>query len=131
MNFQKNIDNLTTWQNQVLIALHKITNSKNLKKILGAVLKFGNCLNAGNKQKGQADGFDLKDLQSTTTLKDSNGHNILMIICKMLYEDDNDFLKFKEEFKDVYDSVKLNTEDLKKQTNKLSGENNNVKKWFD
>ena len=37
-----------------------------------------------------------------------------MIICKMLQEDDNEFVKFKDEFKEVYDAVKLNTEDLQK-----------------
>lgn len=73
----------------MLAALKKISENENLKKLLGAILTFGNCLNAGHKQRGQADGFDLRDLQSTTTLKDASGQNILMIICKMLQEDDN------------------------------------------
>ena len=53
-----------------------------------------------------------------------------MIVCKMLQEDDNEFIKFKDEFKEVYDSLKLNTEDLQKQTNKLGGENNKIKSQF-
>lgn len=62
MSFEKTISDLITWQDTVMAALKKITGSQNLRKLLGAVLRFGNCLNAGNKQRGQADGFDLKDL---------------------------------------------------------------------
>ena len=44
-------------------AFKSLMQDKDLKKILGSILKVGNCLNAGNLQRGQADGFDIeKDL---------------------------------------------------------------------
>ena len=52
MNFEKTINDLITWQDTVLGGLKKLEESKNLKKLLGAVLAFGNCLNAGNKNRG-------------------------------------------------------------------------------
>ena len=62
MKFDKTFNDLITWQDLVLSALKIIIANENLRKVLGAVLRFGNCLNAGNKSRGQADGFDLKDL---------------------------------------------------------------------
>lgn len=56
--------------------------NEKLRKLLGAILRFGNCLNGGNKSRGQADGFDLNDLKSTTTLKDPNGRSIMAILCE-------------------------------------------------
>lgn len=53
-----------------------------------------------------------------------------MIICKTLYEEDTEFHKFKDDFKPVYDSVKLSTEDLQSKTDKLKNENNKTKNLF-
>ena len=130
MNFDKNMKDLLFQQNTILEAFKKIRENKKLQKLFGAVLRFGNCLNAGNKSRGQADGFELGDLKSTTTLKDATGQSILQILCKRLYEEDNEFHKFKDDFKEVYDSVKLSTEDLLKKTDNLKNENNKTKNLF-
>lgn len=119
LNFDKQANDLLYQQNTVFTAFKKIIESDKLRKLLGAILKFGNCLNAGKKDKGQADGFTMNDLSKTQTLKDANGNNILKIICKILFEEDNEFAKFKSDFSEVYDAVKITTEDLKKKTENL------------
>lgn len=42
-------------------------------RVLGAILKVGNCMNAGNKTRGQADGYLLDALSKTLSIKDPNG----------------------------------------------------------
>jgi hypothetical protein len=130
LTFDKLMRDLTYQQTTILEAFDSIRDNPKLKKLFGAVLRFGNCLNAGNKSRGQADGFDLGDLKSTTTLKDKDGNSILMILCQTLYEEDNEFVKFKEDFVSVYNSVKLSTEDLQKKTDALRNENNKTKNLF-
>jgi len=64
-------------------------------KILGAILKVGNCLNAGNKQRGQADGFQIDALSKTTTLKDINGESVLKLIVTTISEENPEILEIK------------------------------------
>lgn len=64
-------------------------------KLLGAILHFGNCLNAGNPKKGQADGFKISELTLTENIKDENGMSILQHICNALVLDDDTFMDFK------------------------------------
>lgn len=44
----------------------------------------------------------MKDLSLTESIKDDKGKSILQHICQTLYEDDEDFINFKSEFKQVY-----------------------------
>lgn len=64
-------------------------------KILGAILKVGNCLNAGNKQRGQADGFLIDALSKTTTLKDINGESVLKLIVTTISEESPEILEIR------------------------------------
>lgn len=64
-------------------------------KILGAILKVGNCLNAGNKQRGQADGFLIDALSKTTTLKDINGESVLKLIVTTISEENPEILEIR------------------------------------
>jgi len=64
-------------------------------KILGAILKVGNCLNAGNKQRGQADGFQIDALSKTTTLKDINGESVLKLIVTTISEENPEISEIK------------------------------------
>ena len=58
-------------------------------------MKIGNCLNAGNKTRGQADGYLIDALDKTTSIKDNDGNSMLKLICQKLYEEDNEFINFK------------------------------------
>lgn len=48
----------------------------------------------------------------------------------MLYEDDNMFITFKAEFAEVYDAIKITTEDLKKKTEALKNDYQKAKNNF-
>lgn len=130
INFDKNVNDLLQQQDTILEAFNKVTTNEKFRKLLGAILRFGNCLNAGNKSRGQADGYSLQNLGTSMTLKDAKGKSILAICCEKLYQDDNEFIKFKDDFKEVYDSVKLSTEDLQKKTDKLKTENKTTRGQF-
>lgn len=130
INFEQNVSELIGQQTTVCTALQKIKENKNLLKLLGAILKFGNCLNAGNKNKGQADGFALSNLGSTETIRDAEGNSILKICCEKLFEEDNSFGKFKEQFSEVYSAIKMSISELQKKTDKLKTENNMTKSQF-
>lgn len=64
-----------------MTAFNKILTNEKFKLLLGTILRFGNCLNAGNRMKGQADGFPLANLGTTLTMKDPKGNSILKICC--------------------------------------------------
>lgn len=84
-------------------AFDQIIGSNNFNsKLLGAVLYYGNCLNAGNAKKGQADGFRIKDLSLTESIKDVKGNSMLQDICQRLCNENEDFRNFKSEFKSVF-----------------------------
>jgi hypothetical protein len=52
-------------------------------------------MNAGNKTRGQADGYQLDALSKTVSIKDTDGNSILKLICKKLNDEDPLFIDFK------------------------------------
>ena len=72
----------------------------------------------------------MNDLSKTQTLKDAKGNNILKIICQCLFEEDNEYSRFKSEFQEVYDAIKITTEDLKKKTENLKKDYNSASNNF-
>ena len=54
-------------------AFDEVKKNKQLKRVFGAVLKIGNCLNAGNKNRGQADGFYIDCLSKPMNIKADDG----------------------------------------------------------
>ena len=89
---------------QFLGAFTSIMENKKFLKILGSALRFGNCLNAGNKTRGQADGFALDNLFLIRSIKDSEGKPILQRICETHCSEDEEFYKIREDFNDVFKS---------------------------
>jgi len=57
MKFENQLKGLLQQLTTVSTALTKIKTNERFMTILGAVLKVGNCMNAGNKSRGQADGY--------------------------------------------------------------------------
>lgn len=123
-------------QDKLVSAFKAIATNKKFQKILGFVLKIGNCMNAGNKQRGQADGFNIDDLGKTQTLKDGDGKSMLQFICYSLHQEDLDkeekdkveipendkFINFKADFDDCYFCLKVAFDDVKKDTNKAASQ---------
>jgi len=99
--------------------------------ILGSVLKIGNCLNAGNKQRGQADGFELDALAKTFSIKDSEGNAIMKMITAKLYEDDESIAEFKAGFSSCFTCLKCIVDDVKKDTEKANKDLNSNKNQFE
>ena len=71
-------------------------------------------MNAGNKSRGQADGYHLDALQKTSSIKDGDGKSIMFTICKKMVEEDVTFMNFKTKFECCQDSIKRIVEDIKK-----------------
>jgi len=92
ISYEKSVSDLMNQQDTVLRGFKSLVENEKLKKLLGAILKFGNCLNAGNKSRGQADGFSLGNLGTSLTLKDANGSSMLKLCCLKLVEDDPTFI---------------------------------------
>ena len=57
MKFDGQIKSLLSQLETVSTGLKKIKTNERFMLILGAILKVGNCMNAGNKNRGQADGY--------------------------------------------------------------------------
>lgn len=109
--------------------------------ILGGIVKLGNILNAGGK-KGQADGFEIKNLSNATSIQDKNKHSILKVVVDTIMaeetakkdKDDSyeiEFQKFKDMFEDCYKAHKAPLEDIKKNTEKVKTNVNIFKSKFD
>ena len=75
-------------------SLKKLGEDPYLLKILGTVLRIGNCLNATNKNRKQADGFPIDCFSKPMSMKDSEGKSMMATVCQMLYEEDNEFINF-------------------------------------
>jgi len=70
----KKLDNLK-------MTIDSLVKGEEIKKILGIILAFGNYMNGGNRQKGQADGFNLDILPKLKDVKTSdNASNLLQYI---------------------------------------------------
>lgn len=62
-------------------AFKALSEDPNLKKVLGGILRVGNCLNAGVKNKERADGFYLDALAKASNIKGSDGRTIMQVVC--------------------------------------------------
>ena len=70
-------------------------------------------MNAGNKTRGQADGYQLDALSKTVSIKDTDGNSILKLICKKLNDEDPLFIDFKQSFLDAYECHRCSIEGIK------------------
>lgn len=67
---------------------------------MSKILTIGNMMNAGDAKKGQADGYLLADaFNKVNSLKSVDGESIMKIICKLMHEEDDQFVEnFKPAF---------------------------------
>jgi hypothetical protein len=64
----------------VATSIKIVTQNMTIRKIFGGVLKIGNCLNAGQKNKERADGFHLDGLAKASNIKGSDGRSVLQMV---------------------------------------------------
>jgi formin 2 len=62
LKFDKTVKMLSDQIETVTKAFNTCVKNEHWLALLGAILKFGNCLNAGEKKRGQADGFLMGNL---------------------------------------------------------------------
>lgn len=55
-------------------------------------------MNAGNKQRQQADGFEIEAFSKTFSIKTAAGQNIMTVILERLQKKNEGIMKLKEEF---------------------------------
>ena len=80
-SFPDKLAEVATKLDNLKMTIDALMKSGDIKKILGIVLAFGNYMNGGNKQKGQADGFNLDILPKLKDVKTSdNASNLLQYI---------------------------------------------------
>ena len=79
-------------------------------------------MNAGNKSRGQADGFLVDALSKTSSIKDVDGNPIIHTICKTLAKDNEEFMNFKQAFEPCYQALKAIIADLVQDCDKASKE---------
>jgi len=89
-----------------------------LKDVLGGILKIGNVMNAGNKNRGRADGFLLDSLSRSFSVKDVDGQSVMKIVIDQLLKKDESISKFKDKFSNCYKSLKSKAKDLADDTKK-------------
>jgi len=79
-------------------------------------------MNSGNKQRQQADGFEIDAFSKTFSIKNSSGKNIMTVILELLQKKNPEIMKLKEQFQPIYDNAKIVLADLIKDSKKLQGE---------
>merc|ERR1719193_178771 len=89
--FADSVQDVETRLNNIKSVLEFITGNQHLKQIFAVILTCGNYLNGGNKQRGQADGFNLDILPKLKDLKSKdNSTNLLayiVYVCIEKYDD--------------------------------------------
>jgi hypothetical protein len=106
-------------ENEQILELYTIVQSNEyFLEMLGIILAIGNVLNGGTP-KGQADGFDIKTLNSVVTFKDSKKHSMLSFICKKMLAAHQDF---PLEIRDILSKFKSNKKGSFLLLDKICGE---------
>jgi len=111
-------------------AVKEVSASSAFRTILGTIVAFGNRMNGGNKQRGQADGFDLECLPKLSDTKDkSNKETLLQYMVRFLNKSKPDAMKLKDEWENVADAARVDLEDLKNKTKRIAVEQEMLKGW--
>lgn len=73
MVYQTKFDLLKKQHGDIVAGFNVTMENKNWQQVLGCVLHVGNVMNAGNKQRQQADGFEIDAFSKTFSIKTGAG----------------------------------------------------------
>lgn len=76
--FFENLNSITTKLSNLRLVCNQLQNSPDLKTILALILTYGNYMNGGNMQRGQADGFSLDILGKLRDVKSKDANVTLL-----------------------------------------------------
>jgi hypothetical protein len=122
MKFETILSGLSKQQDINMDGFKVLMKNDYLKYIIGCLLKIGNCMNAGNKTRGQADGFEIDAITKGFSIKDSDGKSIMQNIIIKLLEKDETFREFKDEFSPCIAAMKCKVDEVNSEVNKCKGQ---------
>lgn len=72
--------------NLIIFFFQKLMSDASIKRVFSLILTFGNYMNGGNRQRGQADGFGLEILPKLKDVKSKTSNFTLLhfIVCKYI-----------------------------------------------
>ncbi|RXG70366.1 Formin-1 [Armadillidium vulgare] len=91
--FAEELHNIHGRLSLLLETINKLMSDASIKRVFSLILTFGNYMNGGNRQRGQADGFGLEILPKLKDVKSKTSNFTLLhfIVCKYIekYEGEN------------------------------------------
>jgi len=100
-------------------ACKDLKSNRKLKEVLDIIITFGNYMNGGNKDRGQADGFEIELLPKLNDTKNSsNTMTLLQYVAKVAAARIPEANKLSEELKSVFEVGVL--ADMVKESNELA-----------
>lgn len=70
-------------------------------------------MNAGNKQREQADGFMIEALHYTNSIKDNNGESLLLFIVNKIRNEKRDIMDFHKRVSVCRNAIKCDMSQVK------------------
>lgn len=106
--------------------------NKYMKPLLSHILRIGNILNAGDKKKGQGDGFEIESLSKAASTKGNDGVSVLkQIIIWQLAQDAEWYATFDDDHKQCYDCVRIDIKELSNDSAKFVASFNKHKQMME
>lgn len=132
--FYESISSIEFRLNNISTLCDDLIENASIRKILGIILACGNSMNASNKSRGDADGFDLSILPSLKDVKSKdNTINLVQYIAwYYVSKIDEDLTKYPiPEPSDLNFVAQVNFDDLEKELRKVNNEIQDVEKKID
>jgi formin 2 len=117
--------------NNVNIICDELLNSDKIRKILGIVLACGNNMNATNKSRGDADGFDLAILPNLKDVKSKDNQTNLLQYIAYFYVNkiDDDLTKLPiPDPSDFSFVAQVNFDEIEKELKRINNELEDIEK---
>ena len=106
IRFDEEIKNIKSQLVALEEAFTKVTKDPKLQRLVGTILAVGNCLNAGDKKFGQADGFNIDAIGKASMIQSSSKVTIMQYCCQLCCDEDPDFRSIKTDFHCIKFAVK-------------------------
>lgn len=129
--FYESISSIEFRLNNISSLCDDLMDSVSIRKILGIVLACGNSMNASNKSRGDADGFDLAILPNLKDVKSKDNTTNLVQYIAWYYANkiDDDHTKYPiPEPSDLNFVAQVNFDDLEKELRKVKNEIQDLEK---
>eukprot|EP01063_Lacrimia_lanifica_P031917 TRINITY_DN5368_c1_g1_i1.p1 TRINITY_DN5368_c1_g1~~TRINITY_DN5368_c1_g1_i1.p1 ORF type:complete len:967 (+),score=342.26 TRINITY_DN5368_c1_g1_i1:65-2902(+) len=100
-------------------ACDAVLKAKHLPLVLGIVLGFGNCMNAGHKQRENACGFAVTTLSKLEFTKSTTKQNLLQYVVNVCNQKDPDSIRLGDELAPCKAASGMKTDDMDKAVDEV------------